>query len=224
MFKLREYEPPLRIQITIKNLFIFMAYFLTLTFFLAIAYYPEKYHFFSEHISNLGRIESFLGSSNTTSMIIIMVGFSLCAALFLTVTILYFLNRKLYMWHVKGVLSLITTFGIACDAIPSDHPKLKVLHIIGASSFIGGFAAFNAFVQISSLVKKKKDKQKEISKVDTIWDIFFSIIVIVLLIGYFVIFALDTSNIDISLIDPIFQKIIIFAEILALYLIDNVDI
>ncbi len=224
MFKIREYEPPLRVQITIKNLFIFMAYFLTLTFFLAIAYYPEKYQFFSEHISNLGRIESVLGSSNTTSMIVIMVGFGLCATLFLTVAILYFLNRNLYMWHVKGVLSLITTFGIACDAIPSDHPKLKILHIIGASSFIGGFAAFNAFVQISSLVKKKKDKQKEISKADTIWDIFFSIVVIALLIGYFVLFALDASNIDISLIDPIFQKVIIFAEILALYLIDNIDI
>ncbi len=224
MFRLRDYEPPLRIQITIKNLFIFMAYFLTLTFFLAIAYYPEKYQFFSEPISNLGSLMSALGSANTTSMIIIIVGFSICGALFLIVSILYFLNRNLHMWHVKGVLSLITTFGIACDAIPADHPKLAVLHAVGAVSFMGGFAAFNAFVQISSSIKKWKEKQKVINKSDAIWDIFFSIVVIALLIGYFVLFALDSSNIDISLIDPIFQKIIIFAEILALYLIDNIDI
>ncbi len=105
-----------------------------------------------------------------------------------------------------------------------DHPKLKSIHIAGASLFIGGFAALNAFIQISSFVEKRKDKQKEINIVDTIWDIFFSVVVIVLLIGYFALFALSALNVDISFVDPIYQKIIIFAEILALYLIDNVDI
>ncbi|MHA1420377.1 MAG: hypothetical protein ACTSPO_15790 [Candidatus Heimdallarchaeaceae archaeon] len=157
-------------------------------------------------------------------MIIVMVGFSICGALFLIVAILYFLNRNLHMWHVKGILSLITTFGIACDAIPSDHSKLAILHAIGAIAFMGGFAAFNAFVQISSSIKKWKEKRKEINKADAIWDMIFSIVVIVLLIGYFVIVILVANNIEIGFLDPIFQKITIFAEILALYLIDNIDI
>ncbi len=224
MFRLKSYEPPLRIQITIKNLFIIMAYVLNLTFFLAIAYYPEKYQFFSEHISNLGSFESALGAINIISMRIIIVGFGICSLLLLAVAILYFTRRDLYLWHVKGILSLIVAFGVACDAIPSDHPKLWVLHIIGASAFIGGFAAFNAVLQISSTIKKRKDKQEEVNKVDTIWDIFLSIVLILLLIGYFTIFALNLDNLGISNLDAIFQKVIIFAEILALYFIDNKDV
>ncbi len=118
MLRSREYEPPVRIQITIKNLLIFIAYFLILTFFIAIAYYPEKYQFFGEYISNLGSMESATGSPNTISMIIVIVGFSICGSLFLSVAVLYFLHRELYLWHVKGILSLLTTIGIVCDSIP----------------------------------------------------------------------------------------------------------
>ncbi|MHA1203172.1 MAG: hypothetical protein ACTSQ4_11725 [Candidatus Heimdallarchaeaceae archaeon] len=224
MFRLKRYEPPLRIQITIKNLFIIMAYVLNLTFFIAIAYYPEKYQFFSEHISNLGSFESALGAINIISMRIIIVGFGICSLLLLAVAILYFTKRDLYLWHVKGVLSLIVAVGVALDAIPSDHPTLWILHIIGAAAFIGGFAAFNAVLQISSMIKKRKDKQRDVNKGDTIWDIFLSIVLIVLLIGYFTLFALNLNNVGMSNLDAIYQKVIIFAEILALYFIDNKDV
>ncbi|MHA2309641.1 MAG: hypothetical protein ACXABJ_10210, partial [Candidatus Heimdallarchaeaceae archaeon] len=75
MFRMREYEPPKRVQVAIKNLFIIMAYFMIVTFFLAIAYYPEKYLFFTEHISNLGGRLSSFGTLNATSMTIMMFGF-----------------------------------------------------------------------------------------------------------------------------------------------------
>ena len=100
---------------------------------------------------------------------------------------------------------------------------MEILHVIGAACFIGGFAAFNAFLQITSSYQKRRDGGS--SRADTIWDIVLSIIVITVLVGYFAIFALDRLGIGESWnLGPIFQKVIVFVEILALYFIDNKDI
>ncbi|MCG3227512.1 MAG: hypothetical protein H7645_11390 [Candidatus Heimdallarchaeota archaeon] len=223
MFRMREYEPPKRVQVAIKNLFIIMAYFMIVTLFLAIAYYPEKYQFFYEHISNLGGFNSSLGALNSDSMIIMMIGFGLCGLLVLTVGILYFVNRDLHLWLPKGILSVLLAVGAAGIAIPLDH-SLRLLHLAGAGIFIGGFAAFNALLQISSLLKKRKDKVADVNKLDTIWDITLSAIVIIILLGYFTIFALDWLAVGPINLGPMFQKAVVFAEILALYFIDNKDV
>ncbi|MCG3222018.1 MAG: hypothetical protein H7641_11630 [Candidatus Heimdallarchaeota archaeon] len=223
MFRMREYEPPKRVQIAIKNLFIIMAYFMIVTFFLAIAYYPQKYIFFAEHISNLGGIQSSLGYVNTTSMIIMMIGFGLCGSFALIVGILYFVNRDLHLWLPKGLLSVALAIGAAGIAIPLDH-SLRILHLAGAGIFIGGFAAINALLQISSFLKKRKDKIVDTSTWDTIWDIILSSIVLIILLGYFTIFALDWLGVGPHYLGPMFQKAVVFAEILALYFIDNKDV
>jgi len=200
-----------------------MAYFLIVTIFLAIAYYPEKYQFFAENISNLGAFESRLFSPNTTSMYIFIVGFGICGAMALTVAILYFFNRYLHSWYIKGPLAIVLALGAAGVAIPKDH-DLSILHIAGAAMFIGGFAAFNAYLQITSSYRKHIKKEVEVSRADTIWDIFLSVVVLVILLGYFTIFALDWLNIGAAFLGPVFQKVIVFAEILALYFIDNKDV
>ena len=220
---MREYEPPKRVQIAIKNMFIIMAYFMIVTFFLAIAYYPQKYNFFAEHISNLGGIESSLGYGNYTSMLIMMIGFGVCGLLVLIVGILYFVNRDLHLWLPKGLLAVALAVGAAGVAIPLDH-SLRILHLAGAGIFIGGFAAFNALLQITSFLKKRKDEIAEANIWDTIWDIILSSIVLIILLGYFTIFTLDWLSIGPSYLGPFFQKAVVFAEILALYFIDNKDV
>jgi hypothetical protein len=221
---MREYEPPKRVQVAIKNMFIIMAYFMIVTFFfLAIAYYPHKYYFFAEHISNLGGFQSSLGFVNTTSMLIMIVGFGVCGLLVLIVGILYFFNRDLHLWLAKGLLCVALAVGAAGIAVPLDHP-LRILHLAGAGIFIGGFAAFNALLQISSFLKKRRDKVADTNTWDTIWDIVLSVIVLAILFGYFTLYALDWLGIGPPSFGPIFQKAIVFAEILALYFIDNKDV
>ena len=219
----RDFVPPQRVQIIIKNMFILMAYFLIVTIFLAIAYYPEKYQFFSENISNLGAFLSRLLFDNTTSMIIFIVGFGICGAMCLGVAVLYFVHRDLHGWYVKGPLAIVLAFGAAGVAIPKDH-SFSILHTAGAAMFIGGFAAFNAYLQITSSYRKHIKKEIDVSRADTIWDIVLSIFVLIILFGYFTIFALDWLGVGAAFLGPVFQKVTVFAEILALYFIDNKDI
>jgi len=199
-----------------------MAYTLTVTLFLAINYYGKQYEFFKQHISELGSI----ADSTFLSRLIMIVGLGICSALMLIVAIIYFVkNEELKGAVIKGILALILALGAAGLAIPLDHPNLSTLHLIGAACFVGGFAAYNAFAQISSSYRKIIKKEVETSPVDNFWDVFLSIIVILVLIGYFIIFALDKLGIGISLyIGPISQKITVFIEVLALYFIDNEDI
>ena len=139
------------------------------------------------------------------------------------VGILYFINRDLHRWLPKGILCIILAAGAAGVAIPLDH-SLRILHLAGAGLFIGGFAAFNATLQLTSFLKKRKDKVPDISALDTIWDITLTVIVLAVLLGYFTVFALDWFSIGPSILGPLFQKIVVFAEILALYFIDNKDV
>ena len=222
MFKTVEFEPPKRVQIAIKNIFIFMAFSLTVILFLAINYYYRKYEFFEENISDLGSMYN----SNDISMIIMSAGFGLNSVLMLIVAIIYFVKRKeLKGAIVKGSLGILIAFGAAGIAIPYDHLQLYILHNLGACCFVGGFAAFNAFLQITSSYRKIVKKEVDVNRADRIWDITLSFIVIGILILYIVTFALDQFGIGTSwYLGPKFQKITVFVEILALYYIDNEDI
>ena len=224
MFESSKYDPPLKIQILIKNLLIITAYLMNMTFILAIACYPEKYRFFSENISKLGGIESVSGSNNFTSMLIMMTGFGICGLLTLATGILYLQNKELYLWKTKATMSFIISFGAFIIIIPHDFPNLLVLHGIGAVLFIGGFAAFNTLLQISSMVKKRRDHKEEISKPDTTWDIILSIIVSILLVGYFIIFPIARFDVGPTILEQTYQKVVIFTALLALYFIDEQDI
>ncbi len=224
MSSTKNYEPPLRIQITIKNIFIVMAYILILTLFLAIFWYPERYFAFQEHISNLGGMESFTSKlSNTTSMNIMIVGFGVCCLLALSVSILYFTNKQLRGRIPKGILTLILAFGAAGIAVPLDHP-LRILHLTGAACFIGGFASFNAYLQISSTIRKHVKGWSEVGKGDAIWDALLSLIVVGILVVYFIFFAWDQLVGGIAPLGPLLQKITVFAMIFSYYFIDNIDI
>ena len=87
---MREFEPPKRIQIAVKNLFIGMAYVLTLTLILSISYYYKPYEFFNEHISNLGSITA----GNETSRILMNIGFGFNSFLMIIVSVIYFWKRN----------------------------------------------------------------------------------------------------------------------------------
>jgi hypothetical protein len=225
MFKYREYEPPKRVQIAIKNIFIIMAYSLTVTLFLAINYYYNApYDFFGQHISDLGNVAA---GANLYSMMIMIVGFGVNSLLMLVVAVIYFANiNNLKGAVIKGCLSIILAIGAAGVAIPADHglPIMRILHLVGAACFIGGFALFNAYLQLSSSYSKIIKKEVDTSPADTTWDIFLSIVVLAVLVGYFTLFALDRLNVISSSYGPIAQKATLFVDILALYFIDNKDI
>ena len=224
MFTRTEYDPPLKIQILIKNLLIIMAYLMNMAFILAIACYPEKYLFFAENISKLGGIESVSGSSNLTSMLIMTIGFGVCGLLTLATGILFIRNKELYLWRTKATMSFIIALGAFCIAIPHDFSKLLILHGTGAVLFIGGFAALNTLLQISSTIHKRREHKQDISKLDTTWDIILSIIVSILLVGYFIIFPITRCNIGPAILEQSYQKVIVFTAILAIYFIDDQDI
>ncbi len=224
MSSTKNYEPPLRIQIIIKNIFIIMAYVLVLTLFLAIFWYPERYYAFQEHISNLGGTVSFTSSlPNTTSMYIMIFGFGICGLLALSVSILYFINKELRGRIPKGILSLVLAFGAGGIAIPLDH-SLRILHLTGAACFIGGFATFNAYLQLSSTIRKHVKGWSDVGKGDALWDAILSLIVLAILVVYFVFFAWDQLVGGIAPLGPLLQKITVFAMILAFYFIDSTDI
>ena len=224
MSETKNFDPPLRIQIIIKNIFIIMAYILILTLFLAIFWYPERYLAFQEHLSNLGGMVSFSSSlPNTISMYIMTVGFGICGALSLSISILYFIKKELRGRIPKGFLALIIAFGASGVAIPLDHP-LRILHLVGAACFIGGFTAFNAYLQISSTVRKHLKGWSNVGKGDAIWDMILSIILLGILVVYFVFYALDQISGGIAPLGPLLQKITVFVMIFAFYFIDNIDI
>jgi hypothetical protein len=219
------YEPPLRIQIIIRNIFLVMAYILVLTLFLALFWYPERYYAFQEHISNLGGFLSYTSSlPNTASMFIMIIGFGVCGALALTVSILYFVNKELRGRIPKGILALVLAFGAGGIAVPLDHPTLRILHLIGAACFIGGFATFNAYLQITSTFRKHVKGWNGVGKGDAIWDFILSLIVIGILVVYFVFYAWDQLVGGIAPLGPLLQKITVFSMVLAFYFIDNTDI
>jgi len=224
MFIQKEYKPFLGVQVIIKDLLVISAYTMNMSFILAIAFYPEKYSFFAENISKLGGIRSVSGTINTTSMIIILVGFGICGIITLAVGILYLKYRKLHLWKVKAIVSFIISLGAFLMMIPHDFMNLLVVHGIGAVLYIGGFTSLNVLLQVSSTIKKQKEFQKSISRFDTIWDIILSIILSLILIGYFVIFPIARCGLGPVILEQTYQKLVVFTALLAIYFIDDEDI
>ncbi len=198
---------------------------LILTLGLAWIFYAESYEFIYEFISALGNIRSFdLDNINTTSRIIMTTGFSLLAFLNLAIAIFYFIRPVLRFNKLKGSLYILVSAGAALIGVPGDHPTLSLFHVIGAFVFVFSFALVN-FVQQLLRFSRKHNMKFEKKAFDFYLDMLIVVIVFSLMILLGILYILDNT---IGLAGPAFtvplwQKILLIFEIIAIFVLDLDD-
>jgi hypothetical protein len=217
-----------------------------LTLGLAWIFYPEPYGFIDEYISNLGNILSYDADlPNTTSMLIMTVGFSITGFVCLIVAVLYFVRpgmrikviKKqdsdirilksepgLLYAYLKGFLYLLMFVGALGIAIPGDHSTLAALHKIGASIFIAGLGIVNFVHQALRFIRKvkRKDEKKKI-------DFYFDMVLVALV--FFVIIMLGITyllrhyaSISHPAVNPfLWQKLVLIVNLVAIFFLDIDD-
>ena len=197
---------------------------LIVTIGLAMWQYPETYELFNEHISNLGGIVSEEGHANFNSSLIMIIGFSICAAIALSMSIIYFLSKKLTYKIPKGVLALALSVGAAGIAVPLDHTTLRQFHYIGAALFILGFGTYNFVCQARRYFRKHGSWFKPKKKFSFWFDFVFSWIVLAAVVMYLVVFLLMHFTTYTNMLSgPLAQKIVLFVDLFAIIIFDRKD-
>ena len=199
--------------------------FLVLLLTLAFAWwrYPEPFHFFREFISQLGCFLSKNGFDNSTSMLIMSVGFGLVALLSLFEGILYFLMPLLSFNIAKGFLYLLLSLGAAGIAVPGDHPSFYA-HRVGSFLFIFSFAMVNFVSQMLRFIRKHwtpPPKRRFDFYLDLIVVILVFAVMIVSVIAYIVDIVFSVSLIALSA--ELWQKVILLVDAVAVIFIDVDD-
>jgi len=212
-------------QITIRLIIWCIVPIVAITLGLAWAFYPESYEFIYEFISNFGRFYSFdLNLDNTTSMFIMSIGFGMIGFVSLIIAIFYFIRPVLKYNNFKGLLYIILFFGAIGIAVPADHPKLNIMHNIGAILFIFGFGMINFVSQLLRFIRKHDLKSSKKS-LDFYLDIVIVAIVftVMILLGIFYLlnntFGIITSGITAQL----WQKILLIVDFVAIFFLDIDD-
>lgn len=196
-----------------------------LTLGLAWIFYAESYEFIHEFISALGNIRSFDDDNvNTVSMIIMTTGFSVLAFMNLVIAIFYFIRPVLLFNKLKGLLYVLNTVGAAGIAIPGDHSTLSLYHVIGAFLFVFSFAIVN-FVQQMLRFSRKHDFKFEKKPLDFYFDMLIVVIVFSLMILVGILYILEnTIGLTGPVITvPLWQKILLIFELIAIFVLDLDD-
>ncbi|MBN1330877.1 MAG: hypothetical protein JXA54_15500 [Candidatus Heimdallarchaeota archaeon] len=211
-------------QRAVRYLYWMIVPIIVLTISLAIFFYADSYRILQDYISELGaQYTYFNGYNNKTSSMIVSVGFGLCAAVSLMISIVYFTSDFRYR-ILKGVLSLVNAFGASLIAIPQDKGNLLILHTIGAALFIGGFGVLNFTLQLLRFVKKRQEIPKE-KKFDYYFDavIVILVFIVIALLVIFFIPAEITKNPILLVLSVTFQKLVLIVDCLALVALDLDD-
>ncbi len=193
---------------------------------LAWIYYAESYEFVNEYISALGNIRSFdLDNINTTSRIIMTTGFSILSFMNLMIAIFYFIRPVLRYNKLKGCLYVLVSIGTALVTIPGDHPTLSLYHVIGAFLFVFSFAIVN-FVQQLLRFTRKHDLKFEKKPAGFYFDVLIVVVVFSLVILVGILFILDKTIglTGLVLTVPLWQKIMVLSELIAIFVLDLEDI
>ena len=96
----------LKFQIILRILFWFMALVIILTIAIAWWQYPEPYEFLQETVSALGGELSDTGLANSTSSMIMMIGFGVGGVIALAISIIYFVKFRLRYNIIKAILNV----------------------------------------------------------------------------------------------------------------------
>ena len=195
-----------------------------LTLALAWIFYAESYEFVYEFISNLGHITtSDENNVNTTSMIIMTTGFSLLALVSLIIAIFYFIRPVLQFNKIKGSLYVLIAVGAAGVGVPGDHPTLTIVHQIGAVMFIFGLAIVN-FVHQMLRFTRKHDLKFEKKPFNFYFDMLFVVIVFTAMILLGITYILDKTGISSPAFGaPLWQKIVLLVDLIAVFVLDLDD-
>jgi len=199
---------------------------LLITIGLAWGFYPEKYDFFREPVSSLGGLVSHDESTpNFPSYVIFSSGFVLMGVMAIIVSLVYFTNIKRFKFAIlKGLLLFIMGLGAAFTAIPWDFKV--ILHGIGAFLFIASLAVINFVFQLLRYIKRHVPKPTDVKRA---WDYYFDLTFVILLFAggafYFVVQGLVWVGASIIFISTaIAQKIVFFAALITIFLLDVDDI
>jgi hypothetical protein len=211
------------IQKALRILYFVLIPVLFITLGLAWWQYPEPFDFVEEYISNLGAINSEEGYSNTTSLIIMVVGFSILAAISIAIAIIYFIRRDLRFNWLKGGLNIVLAFGAIFLAFPHDFSN-RLIHGIGAVTFLLCFAVMNFTLQLLRFTRRHY-KKPPIDKVDFTVDLTVVIITFVLVVFLGVLWIVDeTIGITITAFIPqLWQKIVLIIDSVAIFCLDVND-
>lgn len=196
-----------------------------LTIILAWIFYPESYELLYENISNLGNFFSAdLNIKNTASQIIMTTGFGVYSLCILVIAILYMIRPVLRYNIIKGLLYFLMTIGAGFIAIPGDHPKLAIIHSIGAILFIFAFGMVNLVSQSLRFIRKHVPKP-ETNKVDFYLDLVILGISFAIMLFLGIIYVLNRvfNIIGPALTVALWQKILLLVNLAAIFLLDLDD-
>ena len=220
---------PKKISTILRLLIWAIAVIIVVTIVLGWLTYPETYIFLQDTVSSLGGYLSKSGIENTTSALILTIGFSLCSVIAFSISLLYFFNKQLF-WHTgKGIIALFIVIGGIGIAIPRDHPQLSVLHGLGALVFIASFGIFNGVLQLLRYTHKHRQKEVNLAEKKT-FDFYLdlSLVYLTLLSSLFymvVHFLIISFNVVIPWMSTAFaQKIVVIISCFAIFLLDKDDI
>ncbi|NHJ49101.1 MAG: hypothetical protein FK733_15040 [Asgard group archaeon] len=236
-----------KIQISMRLLIWSVVPILLLTLGLAWIFYPEPYEFITEFISNLGNYDSYHDNlDNSISVIIMTVGFITTGFASLIVSILYFIrpgmrikvikfqNSKvkilksepgLLYAYLKGFLYLLMCIGAMGIAVPADHATLKIFHLIGAVMFIFSFGLVNFVHQLLRFTRKHNlrfEKKK--------WDFYFDTVIVSIVLSVMVILGIAYAVNKLAgithpaIMAPLWQKILLIVNLVAVFALDIDDI
>ena len=214
-----------RTQKLLRILFLFYIPILLLTLGLAWIFYPEPWEFAGEYVSHLGGISSRHELlPNTTSRIIMSVGFGLGAILSLVISIIYALKSNMQDNWLKSVLAFLLGIGAAGITFPWDFEP-RVLHQIGAVTFIFMFAIFNWVLQIMRLSRRhfKGDRK---SRLDLALDVTVAAIITLCTIVLAIFYGLSDTDHATEVTLPgtvILQKVVLMIGLVAFIVLDKED-
>ncbi|MHA1502765.1 MAG: hypothetical protein ACTSSB_13025 [Candidatus Heimdallarchaeota archaeon] len=200
-----EENPELKTQKVLLGLYWSIAPIMFLTIGLAWGFYPEKFEFFYEFISQLGGLVSENNHENIISSRIMTVGFGLIGLIFLVTAIIYIFKPKLEYNKAKSALNFVMVIG-------------------SAGIFLVGFGFLN-FVDQYLRFNRKHRKQESEKNRDYYRDYTMMIIVFVFLIIFVLSYVLRAS-VDHWLAQypaRISQKLILIVDCIAIFFLDVND-
>ncbi|MHA1557367.1 MAG: DUF998 domain-containing protein [Candidatus Heimdallarchaeota archaeon] len=214
----------LKTQKFLHGLIITIAPILVFTIVLAWIFYPERYYFFQEYVSQLGKLTSANGIQNLTSLIIFSTGFCICGALFLVIAIIYFVKKELGNNILKGIFSLIMAVGAVLTAIPAGLPIYGILHGIGAALFIAGFGILNFILQMIRFTRKHQPLTPQ-KNIGFYRDLGMTIVVFIALLIFAIFYSMKviTSSPVLQILAQTSQKLILIVNCIAIFFIDTDD-
>ncbi len=222
--KIEKENGSLNTQKFLQGLIISIAPILIFTVILSWVFYPEKFIFFQEYVSQLGKFVSLNSLPNLTSLIIFSTGFCLCGVIFLVIAIIYFVKKDLENNIIKGIFSLIMSIGAILTAVPAGAQPLRLIHGIGAAMFIAGFGILNFILQMMRFTRKHRPLKPK--KTPAFFrDLAITIIVFIALLFFAVFYSMKaiTSNAVLQTLAQTSEMLILIIDCIAIFFIDTDD-